>query len=145
MGEEARAGLPRRMAISGGGQPPSHSGHSQGEGWDPSFLVGPPPLAARPQDLYLLIFPPATVDGHLLGPLSLWLASSFHLFHLDHLLRPSISLPLTHRSGSWAREALPSSFPVHVHNPPGNPSWILLLDPLESRGWVIRLEYLRAG
>ena len=71
----------------------------------------------------LLILPPATVDGRLLGPLSLRLASSLHLFHLYHLLGPSTSLLLTHRGGSQAREALPSSFLVRVHSPPDNPGW----------------------
>lgn len=88
------------------------------------------------QDLSICrIFPRATVNGCLLGPLSLWLASSFYLFHPYHLLRPSTSLPLTHRGSSQAREALPSSFPVRVHNAPDNPGWNL------RTAWLFQLSH----
>lgn len=116
MGGGAGAGLPRRTAINGSGQPLPHSGHSQGERWDP-FLLRTPPQAAGPQDLSSHL--PTCHSGHLLGPFFVgWPAPwpqgeprvdqaiSFPLFCLRHLLSPSTSLPLTH-SCLPAREALP--------------------------------------
>lgn len=78
-----------QVTISGSGQPPPHSGQSQGDRWHPSLLRTPTPVC-RICRLCLL---PTCHSGRFLGPLSLWLASSFPLFHLKHLLFPSTSPP----------------------------------------------------
>lgn len=76
-----------QVTISGSGQPPPHSGQSQGDRWHPSLLRTPTPVC-RICRLCLL---PTCHSGRFLGPPSLWLASSFPLFHLNHLLFPSTS------------------------------------------------------
>lgn len=104
------------MTISGSGQPPPHSGQSQGDRWHPSLLRTPTPVC-RICRLCLL---PTCHSGRFLGPPSLWLASSFPLFHLNHLLFPSTSPPPhpptpTHRepSSKPGRPFHPFSVPVH--------------------------------
>lgn len=55
---------------------------------------------------------PTCHSGRFLGPLSLWLASSFPLFHLNHLLFPSTS-PHREPSSKPGRPFHPFSVPVH--------------------------------
>lgn len=81
--------LGEQVTISGSRQPPPHSGQSQGDRWHPSLLRTPTPVC-RICRLCLL---PTCHSGRFLGPLSLGLASSFPLFHLNHLLFPSTSPP----------------------------------------------------